>query len=308
MDTGPYDVSFTSTVEGAGSCAECRYVLPPLFESAPLYFRDGFVRCGNCGTQIDLWSAARDKAVRLSITGAWALTSLGAGQTSFVMPFETGKYYSVELTDHGMPSGAKILKRGYTGQGGDVTVMEWHANTPPLRFPGTVLRLVGVALGEGPLPRVGPVSINVIWIRSGDSEAWPYLVTAFEAAAAGEFAPAMVFAQSAVEISLMPLIKKRLTRHASVERVKRFMSGGLTYGYALNIVLPYMCAELGTSSMPDDIRGALNKLREKRNDIIHEGSTAAAISPEEAMEGLCAASFGFEFMRCIGPVLSKGHK
>ena len=304
MDSGN-DVSFTSTREGAGSCPECNYVLPPLVECAPSYFREGFAKCGNCGSQIDLYNAALGKAMRLSIAGAWALTSLGAGQTSFVMSFETGKYYSVELENHGVPSGARILKRGYTGQGGDVTAMEWHGNTPPLRFPGTVLRLVGVALGEGPIPRVGQVAINVVWIRSGESEAWPYLVTAFEAAAASEFAPAMVFAQSAVEISLMPLIKQRLTRYASAERVRNFMSGGLTYGHALNIVLPYMCAELGTPRMPDNVRGVLNKLREKRNNIIHEGSAGAAILPEEAMEGLCAASFGFEFMRFVRPMLER---
>lgn len=308
MDSGANEVTFTSTREGAGSCPVCRYELPPLVESAPSYFKNGFVKCGNCGGQVDLWHAALDKALRLSIAGAWALTSLGAGQTTFVMSFETGKFYSVELQDHGLPARARILKRGYTGQGGDVTAMEWHGNAPPLRFPGTVLRLVGVPLGEGPLPRVGPVSINIVWIRSDDSDAWPYLVTAFEAAAAGEFAPAMVFAQSAVEISLMPLIKRRLTQHASAERVKHFMGSGLTYGYALNIVLPYMCAELGACQMPDNIRGALNRLRDKRNNIIHEGSTAAAVSSEEAMEGLCAASFGFEFMRHTGPLLSKGDK
>jgi hypothetical protein len=308
MDTGPDDSTFAHTLEGAGSCPHCRCVLPRLVECAPVYFEKGCVKCSHCGNDVELWRAALDHATRLSLAGAWALASLGAASTSFVMQLETGKYYSVDLINHDVPAEAKILKRNYTGQGGDVTGMEWHGNAPPLRFPGTALRLVGVPLGEGPLPRVGKVSIKVVWIRKGDSEAWPYLATAFEAAAAGEYAPAMVFAQSAVEISLMPLIKKRLTRYASAERAGRFMSSGLTYGYALNIVLPYMCAELGKPQMPDNIRGALNKLREKRNDIIHEGSASAAVSPEEAMEGLCAASFGFEFMRYVGPFLLKEGK
>lgn len=308
MDTPPGDSTFTHTFEGAGACPHCRYVLPRLVESAPVYFEKGFITCAHCGNEVELWQAALDHATRLSQVASWALESLGAASTSFILEFETGKYYNVDLSNHGVPAEAKILIRNYTGQGGDVTAMEWHGNSPPLRFPGTVLRLVGVPLGEGPLPRVGKVSIRVAWIRKGDSEGWPYLVIAFEAAAASEFAPAIVFAQSAVEISLMPLIKKRLTRHASAERVKRFMNGGLTYGHALNIVLPYMCAELGKPQMPDNIRGALNKLRERRNDIIHGGSAAAAVSPDEAMEGLCAASFGFEFMRYIGPTLLEGTK
>jgi hypothetical protein len=200
MNAETNDETFVYTIESAGSCLKCRYVLPRLVECAPLYFKDGFVTCSNCGERVDLWQAALDHATRLSLTGAGALASLGAGQTLFVIPMETGRYYSVELTDHGIPADAKVLRRIYTGQGGDVTAMEWHANAPPLRFPGTVLRLVGVALGEGPLPRVGRVSINVVWIRREGSDEWSYLVTAFESAAAGEYAPSLVFAQCAVEI------------------------------------------------------------------------------------------------------------
>lgn len=280
--------------------------MPRLADSAPLYFRDGFVRCGHCGEQLDLWQVTLDNATRMSIVPAWALANLGAGKTNFVMPIETGKSYEVQLTSYGVPGDAKILARNYTGQGGDVTAMEWHGNTPPLRFPGTVLRLLGVPLGEGPLPRIGSVAIAVIWVRSDDSDAWPYLVTAFESAAAQEYAPSLVFAQSAVETSLMPVIKQRLRRHAAADRVENFMKDSLTYSHALNVVLPYMSAEVDAPKMPDDVRGALNKMRKKRNDIIHEGAKVAAITAEDAIEGLCAAAFGFEYMRCVGPILLEG--
>jgi hypothetical protein len=237
--------------------------------------------------------------------GAQALASLGAAQTSFVMPLETGKYYSVELMNYGVPAEAKILRRIYTGQGDDVTGMEWHGNAPPLRFPGTVLCLVGVPLGEGPLPRVGRVAISIVWVRHEDSDEWSYLVTAFESAAAGDFAPSLVFAQSAVEISMMPVIEEKLRRHASTEHVKNFMRDSLMFGHAVNIILPYLCAEAGLTRMPDVVRGALNKMRKKRNDIIHEGAKAASITAEDAMEGLCAAAFGFEYMRFVRPILER---
>lgn len=75
---------------------------------------------------------------------------------------ESGKYYQVDLTEPGVPANAKILARNYTGRNGDMTAVEWYANAPPLRFPGTTLRLLGVPLGEGLLPRVGRVGINVV--------------------------------------------------------------------------------------------------------------------------------------------------
>jgi hypothetical protein len=239
---------------------------------------------------------------------SWALANLGAGKTNLVIPMESGKYHEVDLCKHGVPAEAKILARNYTGQTGDMTAVEWHANSPPLRFPGTVLRLMGVPFGEGPLPRTGRVAIAVVWIRGDESDAWPYLTTAFEAAAAREYAPSMVFAQSAVEISMMPVIKQRLRRHAATDRVENFMKDSLTYSHALNVVLPYMSAELGAPKMPDEVRGALNKMRKKRNDIIHEGAKVAAVTPEDAMEGLCAAAFGFEYMRYVGPTLLEGKK
>ena len=234
----------------------------------------------------------------------WALAALGAGSTNFVMPMETGKYYPVELSSHDVPADAKILTRNYTSQGGDVTAMEQHGNAPPLRFPGTMLRLVGVPLGEGPLPRMGQVSINVVWIRSGDSEAWSYLVTAFESAAAKEYAPSLVFAQSAVEISMMPLIESRFRLHVAEKKVKHFTN----YSRALNVILPYLCGEAGLAQMPKVVHDALERLGDRRNKVIHQGAKAAAITPTDAMEGLCAASFGFEYMRYVGPSLLKEGK
>jgi hypothetical protein len=308
MEPDTNDSTFVSTLEAAGSCSSCHYVMPRLADCAPAYFRDGFVRCDHCGEKVDLWQVALGKAASMSLAPGWALAWLGAGTTNFVMPVETGRGYQVQLTDYGVPADAKIPTRNYTGQGGDVTALEWHGNSPPLRLVGTILSLLGVPLGEGPLPRAGRVAIKVVWIRSEESDAWPYLVTAFEAAAAREYAPSLVFAQSAVEISMMPVIEQRLRQRAPADRVENFMRDSLTYSHALNVVLPYVSAELGAPGMPDVVRGALNKLRKKRNAIIHQGVKRAAVSAEDTMEGLCAAAFGFEYMRYVSPTLLEGKK
>lgn len=184
-----------------------------------------------------------------------------------------------------------------------VTAVEWHPNDPTHSPRGTLLQLVAIPVLEGSLPRVGPVLINVTWIRGEDSDEWSYLVTAFDAAAKRDYAPSLVFAQSAVEISLLPVVEDRLLVHASADRVDRFLAEALTYSHALNVMLPYFCGEAGVPRMPDPVRGALNKLRKTRNAIIHKGKKAAAITPEAAMEGLCAAAFGFEFMRYVKPKL-----
>lgn len=276
-------------------------------DCSPTFFEKGYVICDKCGQHVDLWQAASQRAAALKwIT--WSLESLGAAQTRTQLMVETGKYYEVDLTKCGAPVDAKVLHVSYSGGGGSsglVTALHWHGNSPERRMTGTTLRLIGIPLGEGPIPRAGNVGIFAIWIRGEESDAWPYLVSAFESAASKDYAPSLVFAQSAVEISMMPAIATRLRRRASHDQVKRFVGDALTYGYALNVVLPYMCGELGIPKLPDAIRGALNKLRKQRNKIIHEGVKAAAISHGDLAEGLSAAAFGFEYMRYILPRLTE---
>ena len=232
----------------------------------------------------------------------WALTSLGAGTTSVLLEVETGKIHIVSLIEHGMPSDAIVLSATYTGQGGKdgaVTVLEFHNNLPLRRIPGTSVSLYGIPLGEGTLPRVGAVAISVVWIRSKASDAWLYLTTAFEAATSGQHGPALVFAQAAVEIAMMPLIAAKFRKYASADNLKSFMNDALSYSHALNVMLPFLCGQSAIAKMPDEVRGSLNRLRKLRNNIIHEGIRSDSIPNERVAEGLCAAMFGFEYVRFI---------
>ena len=55
-------------------------------------------------------------------------------------------------------------------------------------------------------------------------------MSAFEAGVDGDFAPSLVFAQSAVEITMMPLIAAKLGAFASGDNVKGFL---VNYGCLL---------------------------------------------------------------------------
>jgi hypothetical protein len=220
---------------------------------------------------------------------------------------ESGRSYPINLEEYGVSAGAKILSVVFTGQGGAdgaVGALLWHGNMVPRRIAGTVLHVMATPLGEGPLPRTGDVAIHVIWIRKEESDGWVYLLNAFEASADQEYAPAVVFAQSAVEVSLMPILTGQLSQYAEKKDVKEFLNGALPFAHALNVVLPNLCGLLGVPRIPHSILLALNKLREKRNKIIHRGATAANITSEDTAEGLSAAALGFEYMRFIKPKLS----
>jgi hypothetical protein len=282
----------------AGACSKCGYVLPPLNIAAPIFFERGSVTCERCNSEVDLWQAA------LQHSFSWDPVSLGASNIAIVKDIETGQSYRLDLTDHGAPADARILRMVYTGQGGPdgaVTVVERHSNVSHHRYFGAVVNLLGIPIGEGKEPRTGKVAIWAKWIHREESEAWPYLVSAIESLVTQDYSSALVFAHSAVEISLMPLIAQRFERFASRERVDNLISGDLGYSHALNVVLPYMCGQLGVRQLPNEIRGALNSLNTRRNKIVHRGVKSQSIPEKEAMEGMTAAAFGFEYLRYIAP-------
>jgi hypothetical protein len=303
MET-PEEERYTSTYEYGGACSSCSWVLPPLVITAPHYFENGHVLCEHCGQKVNLWEMVLARTRAMSIQGSfssWALISLGAGNTSMVRPLTTGSYHEFDLEEYGVPAGARILGVNITGQGGEqgaVSALSWHTNTVTRRMQGTKLRLLGVALGEGPTPRTGNVAISAIWIRKEESDGWLYLLSAFEAAVDGDFAPSLVFAQSAIEITMMPLIATKLRLFASGDNVKGFLRA-TGFDHALNVILPYVGGQSGIPMLPENIRGALNSLNRKRNRIIHEGASASKINAEDLAEGLTAAVMGFEYLRYI---------
>jgi len=78
------------------------------------------------------------------------------------------------------------------------------------------------------------------------------------------------------------------------------LESGATYSHQLNVVLPAFVSILKMPCLPDNIRGSLNRLRKLRNDMAHRGGLDIPIEKETAAEYLCAALFGFHYLKLIG--------
>lgn len=275
------------------------YGLPALKDCAAAYFEHGFVRCPACGTDVDLWKNAV-QFVRSMEGWEEALQALGATVTDFSEEIIGGKARTIRLTDYGVPEDAIVLAMMYTPKAGPVFPIEWHGNKTPQPLT-TTINVIGIS------PEVSnarnQVGIRAVWVHKGSTDSWTHLTHAFEAFCTRQYSRVIVPAQSAVEICLMPIIRELLQRHASADNVKRFMEDGLTFGHAKNVLLPFFCAQAGIPPLPEAVRGSLNRLRKVRNDAVHRGLEQLAVSVEEAGEFLCAAAFGFEYVRYAGPLL-----
>jgi hypothetical protein len=304
-----YDIRDPMTMAHAGSCPKCFYVLPPISEAAPTYFEQGYVTCSECKARADLWDVVLARMKVDPPMPTMSLVCLGAAQTSFQREITADRYHMIDLTEVGVPKDATVLQVGYTPQGiegqGSVMPIELHGNVPQRRVVGNVLHLLGRAMisGDGTVGTVSRVSIGVLWVPYDKAESWSYIVGGFDAFVAQHYDRAIVPAQSAVEVNTMPIIRELLEHHASADHVKRFMGDRLTFGNVVNIVLPFMCGQAAIPKLPDKIRGSLNTLRGIRNDLVHEGLGGDRVTAQQAAEGLCAAVFGCEYTRFVGPKL-----
>ena len=303
------DLPDIDTRSFAATCPKCHYVYPPIWEAAPAYFSRGFVECSECNTKSDLWQTALERMKGMpTFVPRWILMQLGATETSFTRTITANSYQAISLDTVGVPTDATVLHISYSPQGraGEAPVfpLHWHGNSPQRKF-GNVLPLIGqpAQMGDGTVGKECPVRISVLWVHQDKEDGWAYIVDALDALALQDNARVIVPAQSAVEVTLMPVIRELLERNSSKDYVKGFMGDKLTFGNVINVLLPFMCAQADIPTMTEDIRGAMSKLRKLRNDLVHDGKRRASITTGEAIEALAAAVFAFEYVKFARPQL-----
>jgi hypothetical protein len=71
----------------------------------------------------------------------------------------------------------------------------------------------------------------------------------------------------------------------------------------MNVFLPFVCGQAGLPKLPEKIKASLNQLRVTRNTVVHSGTSGDKITSKQAAEGLCAAVFGFEYVKYARPKL-----
>lgn len=262
--------------------------------------------CPACGQELNWWAT-----VLHTINGKSRhtdpLMAVGAHQTAFMIALRPNQPQLVRFTDYKIPADAQILRvsyhQAYPDAAGGLTPIEMHGSTPHRYTIPSEITLYP-ASAEGVNSRETSVNIATLWVpHTADNEAWRQLVNAFDAYGRHSYIECIVPANVAVESTISPLLNSYLERVASKDNVKRFLEDGATYSHQLNIVLPALLSFTEAPKLADNIRGLLNRLRDYRNDIAHRGSVRRPLDKDGAAECLCAALFGFQYLRLVRPIL-----
>lgn len=290
----PTDEFSPRTLMWGACCQFCNIPLPPLRDTAALFFENGSVPCPNCRAPVDLWEVTKIDIKRFGTP--IGLGGLGANQTVFIFELSPGEMKTLDFTESGVPASALVVSVSYTAQERGCIPLELHGNEARSRSSKPKATVYGVSLGNDPAR--AKIAVMVTWVDEIEgSESWTMLADAFQAVTDNRFSRVVVPAYSAFEVSMTRLLRELLLTVTSKESVEEFMVKDLSAAGAVNVLLPFICRTLGIKDLPDNIRGKLTRLRRLRNKVVHEGLRDDDVDKSEVAELLCAAVFGFEFVR-----------
>lgn len=229
-----------------------------------------------------------------------AFAFIGAQTLLFQLLLKNGQRTIYRFSDYGIPQDAKILYVNYTPSGGGLFPLEVHGNVPTTRFLSNEVVLYPMPFAADKPPEDTEVNVMVSWVpRTASDESWQSLVDAFEAYAHARYSSMVVPANVAVESTLSRVLTGYLERFVSKKHIENFLENAATYGHQLNVLLPVIASLKSLPLLPDHIRGALNKLRDLRNDLAHAGTLKQPLDSHTAAEALCGALFGIYYVRYI---------
>jgi hypothetical protein len=282
---------------------DCIRPLGTVSDVAPVFFQRGSVQCGYCKREVDVWEACRN-LVRNNAGSCNGLTFFGAQYTTFTTKLARNELKEIDFSQHGIPADAVLLQASFHPQSRDCC--------NPLFSPGRYLPqmltrkvlLFGQPLEGNAQEEV--IAVAVTWVPFHDDfkESRIYFTEAFDVWASQKHWSVILPAYVAFEIALIRVVKSAMERRLSNERVADFLRDGLTSSVALNVILPLLCDASNVKHLPAPIRGELNRLRKLRNELVHDGLAKDAVSKPLASEMLCAAVFGFEYLRYAEGVLN----
>lgn len=263
------------------------------------YFKDEPISCTKCNSAIDWWKTIQH-AIKENFMLNQAFSTLEAKTNLIDLHLEPNTRTKIKLSESGIPSDARILYINYTPQGGGLFPIEIHGNVPHRRIQGEEIWIYPIPISNYDSVSTTKVAVMITWVKhSVDENSLVNITDAFECYSTSQYQDSIVPANVAVESALSRLLSTYISEMVSKKRTEDFLANVATYSSQLNIVLPLIVKLKGLPVLPDSIRGLLNKLRDLRNQIAHNGNVESELTKTDTADVLCAALFGLKYILLI---------
>ncbi len=266
------------------------------------YFFGKPISCPKCKTELDWWKALLRHLDWNFPSYLFAI--VGGQDTSFLVDMKQGERLILSFEDVGVPKHAKILGVNYTANGEGLFPIELHGNSPIRHW--TPHKVVLYGLPNGASVETTPVAVSVTWVMpSAVDHSLNNLVQGFSSYGVEQFELTVIPSNVSVEATLYRVMETFFKEFASNERVREFLENRATYSHQLNVLLPVACKLISFPVMPDHIRGLLNRLRDLRNELAHEGKLNKQLMKKDVAEMLVAAFFAVGYLQLLEEQLVK---
>lgn len=140
--------------------------------------------------------------------------------------------------------------------------------------------------------------ITIVWLPSQPpNRTWQYLRLATSHVRRGETSPALVMANTAVELALRSFMDQFLEGLTGHNHVDRFLNSHATAAWQQRVLLPLAIRERALQAPPREITAGLQALRSARNRAAHGENVTT--SPVELVRLLAVAVLGTHYYRAM---------
>ncbi|GAB1454751.1 hypothetical protein MASR2M48_00460 [Spirochaetota bacterium] len=261
--------------------------------------------CISCHNKIDLYSIVKN-IIKDNFMYYNSYLCLGAHNHTFNFEMKRDEIFVLNFNEYGIPMSAKILHVNYTPQGGTIFPIEMHGNTPAIKhqYFENKVPLTPALFNLPGVEDTGNTKIacSVTWIsKEQENISFSNILDSFEYYSFNEFNKAIIPLNVAVEEPLSKLmtiiINRKLPNRLS--KVKNFLQDYATYGWQMTILLPLLMGYEKEQQLDEKIVGNLNRLKNLRNELAHDGILTKTLTKGEQADILTSVLFTHYYLEYL---------
>ncbi|WP_129212094.1 hypothetical protein [Crenobacter cavernae] len=266
------------------------------------FFYGKQLTCDKCGTSTDAWKAYL-ATLNHPVPFLFDTASILVGYKSVFFDIElvAGEVLDLKMSDYGVPTGSRLIRRNYTPQGLGVFPVELHGNEALVQRGGDQIILYGRPFPpdhaqkiSSPSPVKTTIGVMVTFAEQNDvdEQAKDALGRAFLALSQNELADMVIPAIVAIEFACKRLIN-------DTKSIIGSLSDGVKDKDILSEVVPHISAAFDVPPLDTDICKKVARLWGQRDNVSHTGRLHQPYLKENAATQLAAAVFAFRYLMLL---------